>query len=142
MSSAVVRGLRVVGRLTIDGVWRLGAASRFMSVVLLRSATTFRRFRLLLDEVYFAGALSLIIIVVSGLLVGWVLGLQGYETLKRYGSAEAPRLRHLLRMVCPRAKACCRRQPVMMHRWCLSTDHDHKTLMRGRFSQHHVAGWP
>ena len=33
--------------------------------------------------------LSLIIIVVSGLFVGLVLGLQGYETLKRYGSAEA-----------------------------------------------------
>ncbi len=89
MSTAVVRGLRVVGRLTVDGVWRLGAASRFMGIVLLRSATTFRRFRLLVNEVYFAGALSLIIIVVSGLFVGLVLGLQGYETLKRYGSAEA-----------------------------------------------------
>ena len=89
MSSALVRGVRLVGRLTVDGVWRLGAASRFMSIVLLRSATTFRRFRLLIDEVYFAGTLSLIIIVVSGLFVGLVLGLQGYETLKRYGSAEA-----------------------------------------------------
>jgi phospholipid/cholesterol/gamma-HCH transport system permease protein len=89
MSLALVRGLRVVGRLTVDGIWRLGAASRFMGIVLLRSATTFRRFRLLVDEVYFAGALSLIIIVVSGLFVGLVLGLQGYETLKRYGSAEA-----------------------------------------------------
>lgn len=89
MGSAVVRGLRVIGRLTVDGIWRLGAASRFMSIVLLRSATTFRRFRLLVDEVYFAGALSLIIIIVSGLFVGLVLGLQGYETLKRYGSAEA-----------------------------------------------------
>jgi len=89
MNSALVRGLRLVGRLTVDGVWRLGAASRFMGIVLLRSATTFRRFRLLIDEIYFAGALSLIIIVVSGLFVGLVLGLQGYETLKRYGSAEA-----------------------------------------------------
>ena len=89
MSLALVRGLRVIGRLTVNGVWRLGAASRFMGLVLLRSATTFRRFRLLIDEVYFAGALSLIIIVVSGLFVGLVLGLQGYETLKRYGSAEA-----------------------------------------------------
>ena len=33
--------------------------------------------------------LSLIIIMVSGLFVGMVLGLQGYETLQRYGSAEA-----------------------------------------------------
>ncbi|HUU71189.1 MAG TPA: lipid asymmetry maintenance ABC transporter permease subunit MlaE [Burkholderiales bacterium] len=89
MGAALMRGVQLIGRLTIDGVWRLGAASRFMSILLLRSATTFRRFRLLVDEVFFAGTLSLIIIVVSGLFVGLVLGLQGYETLKRYGSAEA-----------------------------------------------------
>jgi ABC-type transporter Mla maintaining outer membrane lipid asymmetry permease subunit MlaE len=33
--------------------------------------------------------LSLIIIMVSGLFVGMVLGLQGYDTLQRYGSSEA-----------------------------------------------------
>jgi phospholipid/cholesterol/gamma-HCH transport system permease protein len=89
MISSLADGLRMIGRLSVDGVWRLGTASRFISIVLMRSATTFRRFRLLIDEIYFAGALSLIIIVVSGLFVGLVLGLQGYETLKRYGSAEA-----------------------------------------------------
>ena len=87
--SSLADGLRMIGRLTVDGIWRLGTASRFISIVLIRSATTFRRFRLLIDEIYFAGALSLVIIVVSGLFVGLVLGLQGYETLKRYGSAEA-----------------------------------------------------
>jgi phospholipid/cholesterol/gamma-HCH transport system permease protein len=45
--------------------------------------------QLTLNEIYFSGTLSLIIIVVSGMFVGLVLGLQGYETLKRYGSAEA-----------------------------------------------------
>jgi phospholipid/cholesterol/gamma-HCH transport system permease protein len=89
MTSSLAGGLRMIGRLTVEGVWRLGVASRFMGIVLLRSIPTFRRFRLLIDEIYFAGALSLIIIVVSGLFVGLVLGLQGYETLKRYGSAEA-----------------------------------------------------
>jgi phospholipid/cholesterol/gamma-HCH transport system permease protein len=38
---------------------------------------------------YFTGVLSLIIILVSGLFVGMVLGLQGYETLQRYGSESA-----------------------------------------------------
>ncbi len=89
MVDAIVRGLRLVGRLTVNGVWQLGCATRFMALTLARSALTFRRPRLLLDEIYFAGALSLIIISVSGLFVGLVLGLQGYETLKRYGSAEA-----------------------------------------------------
>ena len=89
MGAALVRGIQLIGQLTVYVIWRLGAASRFMGIVFLRSATTFRRFRLLVDEVYFAGTLSLIIIIVSGLFVGLVLGLQGYETLKRYGSAEA-----------------------------------------------------
>ena len=40
-------------------------------------------------EIYFEGVLSLIIISVSGLFVGMVLGLQGYDTLVRYGSADA-----------------------------------------------------
>jgi phospholipid/cholesterol/gamma-HCH transport system permease protein len=39
--------------------------------------------------VFSTGVLSLIIIMVSGFFVGLVLGLQGYETLQRYGSSEA-----------------------------------------------------
>jgi phospholipid/cholesterol/gamma-HCH transport system permease protein len=83
------RGLRLIGHLVVDGVWKLGCASRFSATVLVRSGASFRRFQLTLNEIYFTGTLSLIIIVVSGLFVGLVLGLQGYETLKRYGSAEA-----------------------------------------------------
>jgi phospholipid/cholesterol/gamma-HCH transport system permease protein len=81
--------LRRLGRQCISAVWRLGYASRFFAAVLMRSGTSFRRFRLVIKEIYFAGVLSLIIIIVSGLFVGMVLGLQGYETLQRYGSAEA-----------------------------------------------------
>ena len=40
-------------------------------------------------EVYFVGVLSLVIIAVSGLFVGMVLGLQGYETLQSYGATES-----------------------------------------------------
>jgi phospholipid/cholesterol/gamma-HCH transport system permease protein len=57
--------------------------------MLRHSGTAFRRFHLTVRELYFAGVLSLIIIVVSGLFVGMVLGLQGYDTLARYGSSEA-----------------------------------------------------
>ena len=41
------------------------------------------------DQVHFLGNYSLSIIAMSGLFVGFVLGLQGYYTLQRYGSAEA-----------------------------------------------------
>jgi len=78
-----------LGAAVTAGLWRLGYASRFFGYLLLHSGTAFRRFRLTLREVYFAGVLSLIIILVSGLFVGMVLALQGYETLQRYGSSEA-----------------------------------------------------
>jgi phospholipid/cholesterol/gamma-HCH transport system permease protein len=47
------------------------------------------RFRLFLDEMYKLGVLSLVIICVCGLAVGMVLGLQGYNTLVRFGAAES-----------------------------------------------------
>ncbi len=82
-------GLRGVGAAVINGVWRLGYASRFFALTLTRSGTTFRRFGLAIREIYFSGVLSLIIILVSGLFVGMVLGFQGFHTLQRYGSEEA-----------------------------------------------------
>lgn len=81
--------LRNLGNNVIERVWRLGFAARFGLALLLYSGTTFRRFQLLAREIYVSGVLSLVIILVSGLFVGLVLGLQGYETLQRYGSTEA-----------------------------------------------------
>ncbi len=78
-----------LGNRTIEGVWRIGYATRFVLAILLHSGTAFRRFGLTIREIYFSGVLSLIIILVSGLFVGMVLGLQGYETLQTYGSESA-----------------------------------------------------
>jgi phospholipid/cholesterol/gamma-HCH transport system permease protein len=89
MPERIAAVLRRLGALVIGAVWRLGFASRFFLYVLLRSGTSFRRFHLVVKEIYFSGVLSLIIIIVSGLFVGMVLGLQGYETLQKYGSSEA-----------------------------------------------------
>ncbi|TAH46328.1 MAG: lipid asymmetry maintenance ABC transporter permease subunit MlaE [Betaproteobacteria bacterium] len=87
--SGLLAALRRIGAMTVDGVWRLGFAMRFLVAVLMYSGQSLRRIHLTLREIYFSGVLSLLIIVVSGLFVGLVLGLQGYETLQRYGSSEA-----------------------------------------------------
>jgi phospholipid/cholesterol/gamma-HCH transport system permease protein len=49
---------------------------------------TLARFGLVRDQIFFLGNRSLAIIAVSGLFVGFVLGLQGYNILQRFGSAE------------------------------------------------------
>ncbi|APR03485.1 lipid asymmetry maintenance ABC transporter permease subunit MlaE [Thauera chlorobenzoica] len=87
--NGVLAALRHVGALTIDGIWRLGFATRFLVAVLLASGQSLRRIHLTVRELYFSGVLSLLIICVSGLFVGLVLGLQGYDILQRYGSADA-----------------------------------------------------
>ena len=78
-----------LGHGTVDKIWQLGFAARFFLAILRHSGTSFRRLPLTLREIYFSGVLSLLIILVSGLFVGLVLGLQGYEILQRFGSTEA-----------------------------------------------------
>ncbi len=84
----MIDGVRNLGRRGIETLWRGGAIGRFFWLVLSSSGTSFRRFRLIIREIYFSGVMSLIIIMVSGLFVGMVLGLQGFETLQKYGAEE------------------------------------------------------
>ena len=81
--------ITALGHAVSDALWRLGFASRFFVMILVYSGAALRRIHLTIREIYFSGVLSLLIIMVSGLFVGMVLGLQGYDTLERYGSSEA-----------------------------------------------------
>lgn len=81
--------IRKLGHEMVERVWRLGFATRFFWALLMHSGSSFRRLSLTLREIYFSGVMSLLIIMVSGLFVGLVLGLQGYEILQRFGSTEA-----------------------------------------------------
>src|SRR5574343_255374 len=87
--NALLSPFRRLGAATINALWRLGFISRFFVAIVLNSGQRLLRFHLTIREIYYAGVLSLIIIVVSGLFVGMVLGLQGYNTLARFGSADA-----------------------------------------------------
>jgi phospholipid/cholesterol/gamma-HCH transport system permease protein len=86
---AIVKAVRGIGARVINAVWRIGYAARFFVTVIFHSGMSFRRFQLTVREMFFSGVMSLIIILVAGMFVGMVLGLQGYETLKRYGSESA-----------------------------------------------------
>lgn len=79
----------VIGAAVRRNVSGVGHATRMFLTLLGLSPALLRRFRLVTDQVFFVGNLSLVIIAVSGLFVGFVLGLQGYYTLNRYGSEQA-----------------------------------------------------
>ena len=85
----LVKSVKSIGHRTVNVIWRIGYATRFFVLILLHSGLSFRRFQLTMRELFFTGVMSLIIILVAGLFVGVVLGLQGYETLKSYGSESA-----------------------------------------------------
>jgi len=68
---------------------KLGAVTRFLLRVLGQSAPSLKHPQLLVAQIYNAGARSLVIIMLSGLFVGMVLGLQAYDLLARFGSESA-----------------------------------------------------
>jgi phospholipid/cholesterol/gamma-HCH transport system permease protein len=77
------------GSVLFEGVRRLGAVTIFLGQLLAQCLPALARPRLVVHQIYNTGARSLIIIMLSGLFVGMVLGLQGYDLLQRFGSEEA-----------------------------------------------------
>ncbi len=78
-----------VGFATRRKLGDLGHGARLLMRLVSLFGVSMRRFGLVRDQIHFLGNYSLAIIAVSGLFVGFVLGLQGYYTLQRYGSSEA-----------------------------------------------------
>jgi phospholipid/cholesterol/gamma-HCH transport system permease protein len=78
-----------LGRLALGFVDHLGRITLFAVEIVLSALRPPLRMQRIIDEIYKLGVLSLIIIGVSGLAVGMVLGLQGYNTLARFGADEA-----------------------------------------------------
>ena len=87
--SIVLNTLAGLGAFVRENLIGLGYATRMFLAIMRRSAFLFKRPRLVTDQVHFVGNYSFVIIAVSGLFVGFVLGLQGYYTLNRYGSEQA-----------------------------------------------------
>lgn len=70
-------GMHLAGNLGASGIFVLRAIIGGFSL------------RALVQQLYAVGVLSLAIIVVSGLFIGFVLGLQGYYTLSRFSADQA-----------------------------------------------------
>ncbi len=77
------------GGFLLEGVRKFGASAIFLIQLIVQSVPSLARPRLIVYQIYNAGARSLIIIMLAGLFVGMVLGLQGYNLLQRFGSEDA-----------------------------------------------------
>ena len=81
-----MKGIRALGRRGIDFLKGLGRAGDLLLHMLLNLFDLFVHPRALTAQLYAVGVLSLLIIAVSGLFVGMVLGLQGYYILSRFAA--------------------------------------------------------
>lgn len=81
--------LAVIGASSIRAVRSFGRASLFFADLLLHVPAALRRFSLVLRQIHAIGNLSLVIILSSGLAVGFVLALQMYYALVTYGATES-----------------------------------------------------
>ncbi len=77
---------RELGFRSLVLIAQLGRMARFTGAILKSTLLPPYRVRRYLEEIWLLGVLSLIIVCVSGLAVGMVLGLQGYNTLVRFGA--------------------------------------------------------
>lgn len=77
------------GRGWLNVFERLGRAHLFLFQAVLGIPALFGRMSLLIKQLYSAGVMTLLIILVSGLFVGMVLALQGYNSLVRFSAEEA-----------------------------------------------------
>lgn len=85
----MINAVVFLGRWAVEAISGWGRIFCLLLALLKQSFIIFQRPRLVVEQVHFIGNYSLIIIAVSGLFVGFVLGLQGYHTLSSYGSEEA-----------------------------------------------------
>lgn len=82
----MINFIRQLGTKTIEWVRKMGDAGMLLYGTIIRNPRLFKLFPLIMDEIYFIGVLSLVIIVVSGVFIGMVIGLQGYNTLNKFGA--------------------------------------------------------
>ncbi|MFP4147481.1 MAG: lipid asymmetry maintenance ABC transporter permease subunit MlaE [Halorhodospira sp.] len=80
---------RNLGARTLEGVRGLGEAVLLFGRLLRAAPAAAIRPRLIVEQLYAVGVQSMVIILVSALFIGMVLGLQGYYTLSDFGATEA-----------------------------------------------------
>src|SRR5450432_4018772 len=75
--------------LMVRNLRKLGAVLVFLGRMLAQCGPALARPQLIVNQVYNAGGRSLVIVMLSGLFVGMVLALQGYDLLQRFGSTDS-----------------------------------------------------
>jgi phospholipid/cholesterol/gamma-HCH transport system permease protein len=85
----MVRHITRLGQYSLEVLQRLGNMGSFTAATARAVATPHLRMGAFNRELYKQGVLSLVIICLSGMAVGMVIGLQGYHMLSRFGAKNS-----------------------------------------------------
>lgn len=80
------KAIQRLGQKTIRFISEIGQSGIFLFRTLVRNPRLLKLFPLFIEQLYFVGVLSLVIIIVSGVFIGMVIGLQGYNILDKFGA--------------------------------------------------------
>lgn len=85
----MIKKIQQLGQYGIDYGRAIGRSGELLFRSVIHKPDFRHGFPELVNQIYNEGVLSLIIIVVSGMFVGMVIGLQGYNTLEKFGTTQA-----------------------------------------------------
>jgi len=86
MIYSIINSLESIGKKAINIIIDIGSAGILLKNSLLTNIIKKRDLKQFIRHIYFIGVLSLGLIILSGLFIGMVVGLQGYSILKRFGA--------------------------------------------------------
>jgi phospholipid/cholesterol/gamma-HCH transport system permease protein len=84
-----MQSLQLLGNYTLKSFAKLGRGTFFLIHALTGIVDILLRPRLLINQLYSVGVLTVLIVTISGLFIGMVLGLQGHYTLSDFGAEES-----------------------------------------------------
>ena len=85
---SLVNAVTRIGEIGINFCTQLGDAGIFLGRVIVRRLPNNHFWTALVRQIYFVGVYSLLIVLVSGLFIGMVVALQGFNTLERFGAEQ------------------------------------------------------
>lgn len=83
-----MKSIESLGRSVLQSIEQAGRTFLLLLIVFYRLAQPPYKFYAIIRQIYFIGARSMSVIVISGITIGMVLGLQFYNTLERFGSVD------------------------------------------------------
>ncbi len=85
----ILEATHTLGYMVLQGLRDAGRATLLLYHALVAKPEGTAGFKRLIQELYFVGVLSMVIMVLSSLFIGMVLGLQGYTILVKFGAEHA-----------------------------------------------------